>query len=186
MSSHTITRYVPLACTALLLAGCSDSDRVVAPTTPGTPQFTMGSGSQSTLLGRGTFAEAFKVKRVSLPTQKHGWPHGRWEVEVEAQPNLDIAVQRIVFAAGGHSGWHSHPGPVFIQVLEGTMVFYESNDRSCAPIVRTAGQGYLDTGEHAHIARNETGSPATNLVVYFAPPGAGLRIDEADPGHCPF
>jgi hypothetical protein len=30
------------------------------------------------------------------------------------------------------------------------MTFYESDARDCQPIVRTAGQGYLDTGEHAH------------------------------------
>lgn len=176
-SSNRSSRYgwLSLACGGLLLAACNDGDRVVAPQTPGTPLLTMGSGTQSSLLGRGTFGP-FKVKRES----------GGWEAEIEAKPNLDVAVQRIVFAAGGHSGWHSHPGPVLIQVLSGTMTFYESDDPACAPIVRTAGQGYLDTGAHAHIARNESDAEAVNLVVYFAPPGAGLRIDGPDPGHCPF
>lgn len=66
------------------------------------------------------------------------------------------------------------------------MTFYESEDPDCLPIVRSAGQGYLDVGEHAHIARNESGAPAVNLVTYFAPVGAALRIDQPDPGHCPF
>jgi hypothetical protein len=52
--------------------------------------------------------------------------------------------------------------------------------------VRTAGYGYLDVGEHAHIARNETAAPAQNIVTYFAPSGAALRIDEPRPGNCPF
>jgi hypothetical protein len=38
----------------------------------------------------------------------------------------------------------------------------------------------------AHIARNETGSPATAIAVVFSPPGAVLRIDEPAPGNCPF
>jgi hypothetical protein len=160
----------------LLLTACDDTGRAVAPIRPEAPQFTMGSGTTSNLLGRGTFADAFKVKRTL----------GEWEVEVEARPNLDVAVQRITFQAGGQSGWHSHPGPVFIQVLSGQMTFYESDDPACTPIVRTAGQGYLDVGEHAHIARNETTQPAENLVIYFAPPRSALRIDEPDPGHCPF
>lgn len=138
---------------------------------------TPGSGSQSMLLGRGTFDEAFKVKRKAATG---------WEVEVEAKPNLDIAVQMITFQPGGQSGWHSHPGPVFITVLSGTMTFYESDDPHCQPIVRHAGQGYVDTGEHAHIARNETTAPATNLVTYFAPAGAALRIDQPAPLHCGF
>jgi hypothetical protein len=71
-------------------------------------------------------------------------------------------------------------------VVEGTMTFYESEDPDCAPIVRHAGEGYLDVGDHAHIARNETSDPATNVVTYLAPPGAPLRIDQPKPDHCPF
>jgi hypothetical protein len=99
---------------------------------------------------------------------------------------MDIAVQTIVFQPGGQSGWHMHPGPVFILVTEGTMTFYESDDPQCKPTVRTAGQGYVDAGEHAHLARNESFHQATNLVTYFAPPGATLRIDAPNPGNCPF
>ena len=139
---------------------------------------TPGSGTQSMLLGRATFEEAFKVKRVA--------PADDWEVEVEASPALDVAVQMITFQPGGHSGWHRHPGPVFISVVAGEMTFYDSDDPNCAPIVRRAGQGFLDTGEHAHIARNETTQPATNVVTYFAPPGSPLRIDAPNPGTCPF
>jgi hypothetical protein len=166
--------FAPLSL-ATLFAACSDKGDAV--TSPGlTPHFTAGSGSMSTLLGRATFAERFKVKRKT----------GDWEVEIEAEPALDVAVQQIVFQPGGHSGWHSHPGPVFIQVVSGTMTFYESDDPNCTPTVRSAGQGFLDVGQHAHIARNETGSTATNVVTYFAPPGAALRIDQPNPGNCPF
>jgi len=144
------------------------------------PAFTLGSGSTPTLLGRATFGDPadpnFKVKRIT----------GDWHVEVKSHGLLDVAVQSIVFQPGGHSGWHSHPGPVFIQVVAGAMTFYESNDPTCTPIVRMAGQSYLDEGEHAHIARNETTAPATNIVTYLAPPGAALRIDEPSPGSCPF
>ncbi len=140
----------------------------------------MGSGTTSTLLARANFGdptgETFKVKRIT----------GDWHVEVKAKPTLDLAVQRIVFQPGGQSGWHTHPGPVFIQVISGTMTFYESDDPNCRPIVRSAGQGYLDVGEHAHIARNESGAVAENLVTYFAPPGVPLRIDADAPGNCPF
>ena len=139
---------------------------------------TPGSGTQSMLLGRATFGEAFKVKREA--------PALDWEVEVEAKPALDVAVQMITFQPGGHSGWHSHPGPVFISVVAGEMTFYEADDPSCAPVVRHAGQGFLDTGEHAHIARNETTAPATNVVTYFVPPGSPLRTDAPNPGNCPF
>jgi hypothetical protein len=159
---------------AMLLANCDKREQPVGPPSL-TPHFTMGSGSVSTVVGRATFDNRLKVKRKT----------GHWKASVESDP-LDIAVQTIVFQPGGQSGWHTHPGPVFILVVEGQMTFYQSEDRKCRPIVRSAGQGYLDTGEHAHIARNETQQEAKNVVTYFAPPGAVLRIDAPDPGHCPF
>lgn len=136
---------------------------------------TPSSGSTSTLLARGSFAGPFSIRRTSA---------AGWESTVAAQPGLDVATQAITFQPGGHSGWHSHPGPVFITIASGTMTFYESDDPACRPIVLTAGQGYLDTGEHAHLARNETGSPAVNLVTYLVPPGAALRTDQPEPGNC--
>ena len=165
-------------------AGCKDTSDTVAPRSLDVPDvnpaFTASVGTTSTLLGRATFVDpsdpVLKVKRIT----------GNWHMEVKATPGFDIAVQTINFAAGSSSGWHSHPGPVFIQVVSGTMTFYESDDPTCTPIVRTAGQGYLDVGDHAHIARNQTGSAAQNVVTYFAPPGAALRVDQPAPGNCPF
>jgi hypothetical protein len=177
-------RSVGMTLLASALGACSDGASSVAPAAPaGTtaaPAFTLGSGSTSTLLGRATFVDPsdpnLKVKRIT----------GDWHVEVKAKSALDVAVQTIVFQPGSQSGWHSHPGPVFIQVVSGTMTFYESHDPTCTPIVKTAGQGYLDVGDHAHIARNETATVAQNVVTYLAPPGAALRIDEPRPGNCPF
>jgi hypothetical protein len=140
----------------------------------------MGSGSSSVLLGRATFSDpadpVFKVKRIT----------GDWQMEIKSKPAFDIAIQTITFQPGGQSGWHSHPGPVFIQVVSGTMTFYDSNDPTCTPIVRTAGQGFLDYGDHAHIARNQSSAVAQNVVTYFAPPGVPLRVDEPNPGNCSF
>lgn len=176
-------RFVGMVLLASLQGACSDGTSSVAPpvqTAAASPAFTLGSGSMSTLLGRATFDDPsdpnLKVKRIT----------GDWHVEIKAKPALDVAVQTIVFQPGGHSGWHSHPGPVFIQVVSGTMTFYESHDPTCTPIVKTAGQGYLDVGDHAHIARNETATVAQNVVTYLAPPGVALRVDEPRPGNCPF
>ena len=162
---------------------CSEGDRPVAPRTEGLPHdpsMTMGSGSTPSSLGRATFRDPsdpnFKIKRIT----------GDWHVEVKAKDGLDIALQSIVFQPGGYSGWHRHPGPVFILVAEGEMTFYESDDPTCTPIRRKAGEGYLDKGEHAHFARNETTAVSRNTVAYLAPPGAALRIDEPNPGNCPF
>jgi hypothetical protein len=163
------TRTFMFICAAGLLMAAAYAGRASA---------TPSSNSTSTLLARGTFPGPFTLTRQATG--------GAWETTVSAQPGLDVATQAITFQPGGHSGWHTHPGPVFITVVSGTMTFYESDDPSCPAIVRTAGQGYLDTGEHAHLARNETGSPAVNLVTYLAPPGATLRVDQPEPANCAF
>jgi hypothetical protein len=131
------------------------------------------STGTSTPVGRATFDE-FKVKR-EMPGL---------ELELKAKTDVDIATQIITFSTGTNSGWHKHPGPVFIRVIAGTMTFYDSGDPGCSPVVITAGHGFVDLGEHAHIARNESGLPATDVVTYFVPVGAALRIDEPQPSNC--
>jgi hypothetical protein len=177
MNAKFFRRIVPVMSKGRLAKGVLAGAALVAAISAGQAWGTTGTGTQSTLLGRATFDDPINVRRVG---------EDNWKVDVKAKPALDVAVQSIVFQPGGQSGWHSHPGPVFISVVSGTMTFYESDDPDCEPIVRNAGEGYLDTGEHAHIARNETAAPATNVVTYFAPPGAALRIDQPDPGHCAF
>ena len=133
-------------------------------------------GSKSTPVGRATYEE-FRVKR-EMPGL---------ELDMKARTDIDIATQIITFDAnGGNSGWHKHPGPVFISVISGTMTFYDSGDPDCSPVVVTAGHGFVDLGQHAHIARNESGLPATNVVTYFVPVGVPLRIDQTPaPSNCP-
>ena len=164
---------------AVVFTGCEEIDRPTAPTTaPFMPQFTAGSGVTGTTFGQATF-DIGKVKRIS----------GKWHIEVKAHTGLDMAVRSFSYDPGAQTGWHRHPGPVFIQVVSGEVTFYEANDPNCAPRVVSAGESYLDTGDHAHIGRNESGAQAQDLVVLLGPPGlppGDFRIDAPDPGHCPF
>jgi hypothetical protein len=66
------------------------------------------------------------------------------------------------------------------------MTFCQADDPKCQPIVRRVGEGYLDLGEHAHIAVNDSTVPAVNIVAYFLPPGAPLKNDEPKPSPCHF
>ena len=174
-------------CAILLLAvasACSDtkpsSSAQSEALVPTAPAFATVPTSTSTLLGRATFTDPkdpqLMVKRVT----------GDFHVEVKAKPALDVAMQSISFPAGAQSTWHKHPGPVFIIVAEGTMTFYESDDPTCTGVTKSKGEGFLDEGEHAHIARNESGAPAQTVVTYLVPKGAALRIDQPRPGNCSF
>ncbi len=183
MSFHTRASRALLLVT--VAGACSDAkesasapSRAMTPTSPALA--TVPVSSTSTPLGRATFTDPkdpqLMVKRIT----------GDFHVEVKAKPALDVAMQSISFPPGAQSTWHQHPGPVFIIVAEGTMRFYEGDDPTCTPIEKTKGQGFLDEGEHAHIARNESGAPAQTVVTYLVPQGAALRNDQPRPGNCPF
>ncbi|WP_352663350.1 cupin domain-containing protein [Mesorhizobium sp. M0621] len=74
-----------------------------------------------------------------------------------AKRPLDIAVRTHDYAPGSSTGWHSHPGPVFITVTEGEVTLYEGDDPTCTPKVVSKGHGYVDTGR-GHIGRKRVRS----------------------------
>ena len=64
------------------------------------------------------------------------------------------------------------------------MTFYDVN---CKRRVVSAGEGFLDVGEDAHIAVNESSAPASNIVTYLMPPvpfAPPTRIDQPQPTTC--
>lgn len=148
-----------LAATALLIV-------VVTTTIASTP-----SGVTPTLLARGTY-DSFKVM---------SYPEGSGLFKAEAKSPIDVVVRRHDYAAGGSTGWHAHPYPVFVTVISGQVTFYEYDDPTCTPTVVSAGQGYVDSG-HGHIGRNETGQPAVDISVIMAPVAAPFRQELDAPG----
>lgn len=124
------------------------------------------SGVAATVLARGMY-EPFKVKT------SHASPV---DFDAKAHSHLDVVVRRHDYMAGGSTGWHSHPAPVFITVTQGQLTFYEADDRTCTPHVVHTGEGYVDDG-HGHIARNETAVPAQDVSVIIAPVAQPFRTD---------
>jgi hypothetical protein len=115
------------------------------------------AGVTPTLIGRATYS-AFNLEADPRFL----------EFSVQAKRPVDIVVRTHDYAPGSTTGWHTHPGPVFITVLEGKVTFYEFDDPTCTPKVVSKGEGYVDTGR-GHIGRNESGAPAKDVTVIFAP-----------------
>jgi len=128
-------------------------------------------GVTPTLLARGTY-DAFKVKAD---------PDGPIEFEAEAKPAIDLVVRRHDYLPESTTGWHSHPGPVFITVTQGELTYYEYDDPTCTPHVVSAGHGFVDNGR-GHIVRNESGQPAQDVSVITAPVGGAFRGELLAPG----
>jgi len=130
-------------------------------------------GVTPNVIGRASF-DAFNLQSDALA------------FSAQAKGPVDIIVRTHDYAPGSSTGWHSHPGPIFIQVIEGQVTFYERDDPTCTPKVVSKGQGYVDTGK-GHIGRNETGAPARDVSVILAPVGKPFRAElEAPAPNCKF
>jgi hypothetical protein len=135
------------------------------------------SGVTPTLLARGAY-DAFNVRSD---------PHGSIaDFRAHSTDPVDIVVQRHDYAPGANTGWHQHPGPIFITVTQGTLTFYEYNDPTCTPHVYSKGHGFVDTGD-GHIGFNRTDQPASDVAVAIAPVGGAFRTELSAPNpYCGF
>ena len=110
-----------------------------------------------------------------------------WLSFEKTKGDSDLYVQNNVWAPGGTTGWHTHPGHSLIIVTAGTVTAYEGDDPSCKPHVYTAGQGFVDEGgDHVHVIRNEDSVEARTVAVQLIPAGATRRIDADGNSACPF
>jgi quercetin dioxygenase-like cupin family protein len=98
----------------------------------------------------------------------------------------DAVVRSMSIAPGGDTGWHSHPGPVFVLVTAGTGSFYFAADPTFTPVVYPAGTGFVEGGGDVHIFRNEGNVDLEATVLFLVPHGAPTRIDEPAPPGAPF
>jgi len=129
-----------------------------------------------------------KAQLDELNTKVHSVP-ADWHAMIKTKGLSDLYVQSNVFAPGGSSGWHTHPGPSLITVTAGTVTVYDGDDPSCTPHVysATGTNGFVDVGGgDVHLIRNEGTEEARTVVVQFVPTGAARRIDAPAPGNCNF
>lgn len=160
---------------SLLLTGLSTAvSLTVLGTVVPSSQAEPPTGVSATLLSRGTM-DPFNVRSDPRGTVPNFRAHS-------TQP-VDLVVRRHDYLAGSSTGWHTHPGPVFITVTSGTLTYYELDD-PCTGHVVTAGQGFVDTGR-GHLVRNLSGQPAQDISVITAPVGGAFRTNIDPPaGSC--
>jgi quercetin dioxygenase-like cupin family protein len=147
-----------------------------------TTEFIVGSATAGA-----TFDELDILVRTAVAAPKG--PCGPfWKARIDTNRDSDLYVVRNTFAVGGHTGWHTHPGPSLITVTVGTITAYEGNDPHCTPHVYPQGSTFVDLGgADVHLLRNEGSVPAVTVAVQLVPAGVPRRIDVTPaPGNCPF
>jgi len=141
-----------------------------------TPSFGVVSAP---VLARASFADPtdlkFKIK-------------GQSQEVIQVNNAQETVIQQVIIAPGGHTGWHSHPGPVVVLIKSGQMSFYDSEDPTCTVRTYSAGEAFIDSGQgHVHIARNEGSVNLELWATYFdVPAGGAFRINADSTGNCGF
>jgi quercetin dioxygenase-like cupin family protein len=101
------------------------------------------------------------------------------EVQFKTKGFSDVYVVHNRIVPGGHTGWHSHPGPSLISVVSGQATEY--HDDNPEGIVHQAGTAFVDEGTHAHIVVNEGDTDLVLVAFQILPFGAPRRIDQPAP-----
>lgn len=99
----------------------------------------------------------------------------------------DTAYQQLTIAPGGHTGWHTHPGPTFVAVAQGEGTLYHAMS-GCPATKYATGSGFMQPPTEVHNMRNEGSAPLVLWAFYALPPGtsnAAIRIDQPRPAECP-
>lgn len=140
------------------------------------------SGFLGVTVAKGTFGDLFSHVNSKDPQ--------RWNEMIWTHGASDLYIQQNTWQPGGSTGWHTHPGPSFVIVTQGSVTVYEGDDKTCTPHVYTANtpnNSFVDIGGgDVHLIRNETGAVAQTMAVQLVPKDATRRVTAPDPGHCAF
>lgn len=88
-----------------------------------------------------------------------------------------VLVARVTWEPEGTSGWHTHPGPVVVSVVEGEVELV--NERDCVARTYAAGEAFIDPGQGSvHVASNpsETDDAVAFATFLGVPDGAPATV----------
>ena len=106
---------------------------------------------------------------------------GETEVVKVVDPSRTVTA-RFTVQPDTQFPWHSHAGPVVVNVVEGTLVFVETD---CSEQAYPAGTAFIDPGHgHVHSAYNPTGGETVFVATFFEAPAEGPLLIPADTPAC--
>jgi hypothetical protein len=100
----------------------------------------------------------------------------------------DVFIQHARLGPNEATPWHTHPGPVFVEVVKGPLTYEDEVGGECRRLTYQAGEGFFDRGfGHAH--RAVAGAAGADFYpVYVLPPGSETHVipatapEECTPG----
>lgn len=92
-------------------------------------------------------------------------PAGLEEVTMDLADLSHVAVARITVQPGAMFPWHTHPGPVIVNVTQGELVYVRADD--CVERPYPAGTAFVDPGRgNVHSAFNPTDGETVFVATF--------------------
>jgi quercetin dioxygenase-like cupin family protein len=108
---------------------------------------------------------------------------GRETAVVQVDDPSRTVVVRYTVQPGAQFPWHSHAGPVFVNIVSGELTYVEAD--SCAEKTYVAGQAFVDPGQgHVHSALNAGAWPTVFVATFYDAPAEGGLLIPAAPSNC--
>ena len=152
----TIKRLIPVLAVTAVAAGFAAYALATPP-----------SGQHPTVPAVGTLAHATHINTDRLKFQTK-------------QP-ADVATFSVTYDPNGFSGWHTHPGIVFVVVQSGSVV----RQVGCESHAYNAGDSFIESDAQpaGQVTNPSSTTPAVLTVMQVVPHGSARRV-EADPPDC--
>jgi len=96
------------------------------------------------------------------------------ELQRQTPPSLngnEVVMLSVEYPPGAVSPRHSHPGPTFVYIVEGTIC---SEVKGQPAKLYSAGDSFFEPDGGWHAARNTSGKPVKLIATIIAPKGATL------------
>jgi quercetin dioxygenase-like cupin family protein len=88
----------------------------------------------------------------------------------------EVYVQHIQLAPNGATPWHTHPGPVIVDVVRGKVTYEDAHHEECRRASYEAGEGFFDSG-FGHVHRAVAGAHGADFyAVFVLPPGSDNHL----------
>jgi quercetin dioxygenase-like cupin family protein len=101
-------------------------------------------------------------------------------IKFQTKGPTDYTIGTLTFAPGTNSGWHHHPGIIWVLVEQGQVTI---SDENCHTMTYSAGDVFLEGGGEPMQATNEGSTDAVVYNTQVVPRGEPFKIAD-DPPAC--
>lgn len=142
------------------------------------PRFAFAAGIAIAMAATLVASTSLAATIAPLATLSQRVQVNRDGIKFQTKGPTDFTVGTLTFAPGTDSGWHHHPGIIWVLVEQGQVTI---SDENCQTTTYSAGQVFLEGGTEPMLASNEGTVDAIVYNTQVVPKGAPFKILDNPP-----